>query len=82
MPNESPLTKVENLLDRKRPVTRGRYYLWFRNNEFEIIRGRRIPEGVHIVSSLSSKQINEELTDSKWHQIVRKIYYLQEKGIL
>lgn len=81
-PKIHPLTTVQKLIDKIRPVDRGTYYLYVENHEMHICRCKLVPKGLPIIAVLSTLDINTGIITMQWNLIDAKIRRLTKQGII
>ncbi len=82
MSEKITLAFVLRLLDARRPVTPGHYYLCAIDKQLALRIRKDVPDHPDIITTLNSRQVTGDISSWKWRQIENRISFLMKKGKL
>lgn len=81
-PKIHPLTTVQKLIDRTRPVDGGVYSLYVEHYELHICRSGLVPKDAPVIACIGALDINTGLTTERWNHLDAVIRTLIKKGVI
>lgn len=81
-PKIHPLTTVQKLIDKMRPVDAGVYCLYAETQDIHIARCKLVPKDAPVIARLTTVEINVGIDTRIWSRIDARIRILTKQGVL